>query len=391
MEKCNVVLVGLSFGGSFVDIYKAHPNVGVVGIYDTNQALMEKFAKAYQITKTYSSFEEILEDTEVDAVHLVTPIPCHAEQTVRVLEAGKHCACTVPMATSLEDLQRIVDAKKKSGKNYMMMETTLYTYQFFYVKDIMERGELGKIQFLRGSHYQDMQNWPSYWQGLPPMHYGTHAIAPMVVLSNSRIKRVHCFGSGTMDESLHKQYGNPFPVECALFEFENGMKGEATRSLFETARVYQEGMFVYGSKKSFEWGFRDHSDPYVTTLSKQENKNVRGGAFSLEQVELPNYHTLLPEELHLFTVGKNYDPLNPQIVDTLTKADPEYAEALSKGKGGPHHGAHPHLVHEFVMSIVENRKPWIDEILGANITAAGICAHISAMKNGESVIVPTFE
>jgi predicted dehydrogenase len=118
------------------------------------------------------------------------------------------------------------------------METTLYTYQFFYIQQLIKSGELGRIQFMRGSHYQDMAHWPNYWMGLPPMWYGTHAIGPMVALSNSRIKRVNCFGSGTMDEELHKQYNNPFPVECALFEFENGLKGEATRSLFETARTY---------------------------------------------------------------------------------------------------------------------------------------------------------
>ena len=63
---------------------------------------------------------------------------------------------------------------------------------------------------------------------------------------------------------------------------------------------------------------------------------------------------------------------------------------MRKGAGGGHHGSHPHLVNEFVMSIVEDRKPLIDEELGGNITAAGICAHESAMKNGEPVIVPLF-
>ena len=60
------------------------------------------------------------------------------------------------------------------------------------------------------------------------------------------------------------------------------------------------------------------------------------------------------------------------------------------GAGAGHHGAHAHLVHEFVMSCVEERKPWIDEHLGGNITAAGICAHESALRNGEPVIVPKF-
>lgn len=207
------------------------------------------------------------------------------------------------------------------------------------------------------------------------MWYGTHAIAPMVALSGSRIKRVVCFGSGTMDESLHKQYGNPYPVESALFEFENGLKGEATRSLFETARMYQEGLFVYGSKKSFEWGFTDDSVPYITTL--EDTTDHRKKQTSFAQQQMPNFCHSLPEEIRKFTVGKNYDPLNPR-------------ESLKKGAGGDHHGSHPHLVNEFVMSIVENRKPAVDEELGGNITAAGICAHTSAMKNGESVSVPLF-
>jgi len=48
-------------------------------------------------------------------------------------------------------------------------------------------------------------------------------------------------------------------------------------------------------------------------------------------------------------------------------------------------------VHEFVRSIVEGRKPWIDEVMGANITAAGLCAHQSAMEDGKEIVVPTFD
>lgn len=376
MRKINVALVGLGFGGAFVDIYKHHPNVGSIGLYDTNMELAAKVADKYNIPKIYTSFEEILNDASLDAVHLVTPIPLHEQQTVQILESGKHCACTVPMAISLDGIKRITEAVRKSGKNYMMMETTLYTYQFFYVKQMLEKGTFGRIQFMRGSHYQDMANWPDYWMGLPPMYYGTHAISPMVALSGSRIKRVNCFGSGTMEEGLVKRYNNPFPIESALFEFENGLKGEATRSLFETARVYQEGMFIYGSDACFEWGFADNDNPYITTAIPAADGR-RGGSSKVEQIQMPNFHHCLPQEIQHFTVGDNYDPLNPQ-------------DTLAKGSGGGHHGSHPHLINEFVMSIIENRKPWIDEILGGNITAAGICAHESAMNNGASIEVPLF-
>ncbi len=226
---------------------------------------------------------------------------------------------------------------------------------------------------MRGSHYQDMSSWPSYWMGLPRMYYGTHAIAPMVALSGSRIEKVHAYGSGTMEEWLTKPYNNPYPVERALFAFENGLKGEATRSLFETARMYQEGMFVYGSKMGFEWGFRDIDKPYITTLT--ESRNGRGRETDMAIIDVLNTYEMLPEEIQHFTVGGNHDPLNPQ-------------DLLKVGAG--HHGSHPHLVHEFMTSIIEDRKPWTDEVLGGNITAAGICAHDSAMQVGKEIIVPVF-
>lgn len=375
-RKLNVALVGLGFGGAFAGIYKAHPNVGELTLCDTNPETLRQTCDYIGGARTAQSLDDVLSDPSIDAVHLVTPIPLHAVQSVAVLESGKHCACTVPMATSLDDIRRIVKAKRMSGKNYMMMETTLYTYQFFYVRRMKETGKLGKIQFLRGSHYQDMAGWPDYWMGLPPMWYGTHAIAPMVALSGSLIRRVIAFGSGTMDESLVRHYGNPFPIETALFEFENGLKGEATRSLFETARMYQEGMFVYGSKQSFEWGFCDGDDPLITVLCDPEGEG-QGRATEYAVTPMPNYYADLPEQLWPFTVGGNFDPLNPQ-------------DSLKKGAGGGHHGSHAHLVHEFVMSCVDGRKPWIDEQLGGNITAAGICAHESALRNGEMVIVPVF-
>ena len=375
-RKLRIALAGLGFGGAFVEIYRDHPDVEYVKVFDLDQALCTAFVKRGSAVGSYRSFEEILNDPEIDAVHLVTPIPLHAEQTIAVLNAGKHCACTVPMATSIEDMYRIAEARRRSGKKYMMMETTLYTYQFFYLRDLIASGEFGDIQFLRGSHYQDMRGWPSYWNGLPPMWYGTHAIAPLVVLSQSRVCRVNGFGSGKMDPSMYGQYANTFPVETAMLEFENGLRGEATRSLFECARPYQEGLFVYGTKMCFEWGHRDENAPYLSKLVVEELNGRRGLRSTTEILsDLPNPYQRLPESIRGYTVGQNFDPLNPQ-------------DTLKKGSGGGHHGSHPHLVHEFVRSIVEEREPWINVELAANITGAGICAHISAQNGGAAVTVP---
>lgn len=384
MKRINIAVIGLSFGGSFVPIYKDHPNVGKVGLCDRNRNLTEEFGARYQLPAQYASLEEVLADDTIDAVHLVTPIPQHADQIIQVLRSGRDCACTVPMAVSHEDVERIMEAIHGTGRTFMLMETTLYTYQFLYVKELLKKGEMGRIQFLRGCHYQDMSGWPSYWDGLPPFWYGTHALSPILVLSGSRPQRVFAYGSGSMDPLLAAKYGNPYPIETALIEFENGLKGEATRSLFETAHVYKEGFCVYGSKKSFEWGFYDGSNPYITTLEgpadivlNPDMMGVRGRAASVEEPDMPNYYQDLPPELYKYTVGSNYDATNPQ-------------NSLKKGAGAGHHGAHPHLVHEFVSSVLEGREPAIGPKLSHQITETCLCIHDSAMRGGALIEIPKY-
>src|SRR5258708_9275336 len=138
-----VALVGLGFGAEFVPIYLHHPNVSYLGICDTNEQVLAEVGDKYQIERRSTNLQDILDSDAYDAVHLVTPIPLHAQQSLAVLESGKHCACTVPMAISLDDLLAIVAAQRKMARNYMMMETAVYTREFLFVKDRRQKGEFG--------------------------------------------------------------------------------------------------------------------------------------------------------------------------------------------------------------------------------------------------------
>jgi len=373
-----IALVGMGFGAEFVPIYLHHPQVESLTICDTNPDSVNAVGDKFEVSKRSTDLDEILASDEIDAVHLVTPIPLHAEQTIAVLESGKHCACTVPMATSLDDLHRIVAAQHKSGKVYMSMETAVYTRRFLYARDMLDNGKIGRIQFLRGAHYQDMENWPSYWMGLPPMYYATHAIAPILALAGTRAKAVHCFGSGVMRPELHQQYNNPFPVETAIFDLESetSLAAEVTRFLFHTARSYVESFNVYGEDGSFEWEQLEGENPLTFRVTfDSSSKSGRGKAIIGERVTVPDRQDLLPAEIARFTKRGVYDSTHTH---------------LSFEQGGGHDGSHPHLVHEFVSSIVENRQPWPDVITTANWNAAGICAHESAMNGGIRVEIPTF-
>jgi len=373
--KLHVGVVGLGFGAEFVPIYLHHPNVASVAICDTNEDRVRDVADKFGVTRCYTDFKKLLQSDDLDAVHLVTGIPAHAEQAQAVLQAGKHCACTVPMATTLDDLHQIVAAQRQSGKQYMMMETSVYTRQFLYVRDMLARGAFGQLQFLRGAHYQDMEHWPSYWMGLPPMHYATHAVAPLLAAANTRATTVHCFGSGVMREELHQPYGNPYPFESAIFQLA-GMPVaiEVSRSLFHTAREYVESFTIYGERLTFEWNIEQDA-PLLYAM--EPIRPGRGRPISMQRLdEIPDRQDILPASIARFTKRGVYDETNLH---------------RSFLQGGGHHGSHPHLVHEFISSIIEQRAPYIDAVTAANWTAAGICAHLSAMQGGEAVQIPSFD
>jgi len=112
----NVALVGLGFGSAFVPIYQKHPDVGRLVLCDANPERLAELMEKFGVKHAVATLDEVLADPSIDAVHLNTGIPDHARHTIAVLLAGKHCACTVPMATSLDDIRAIIAARKQSGK-----------------------------------------------------------------------------------------------------------------------------------------------------------------------------------------------------------------------------------------------------------------------------------
>lgn len=190
--KLRVALVGVSFGAEFVPIYLKHPDVDSLVLVDTNEKLLNTVGDKFLLEERLTDFNAMLEDKTIDAVHLVTPPATHAPLSIQVMNAGKHCACTIPMGMSIDELYQVIDARKRSGKHYMFMETSVYGREFLYVKNLYEKGELGRIQFMRCAHYQDMEGWPDYWLGFPPLMHPTHAVAPCLMLLGKRPETVYC-------------------------------------------------------------------------------------------------------------------------------------------------------------------------------------------------------
>jgi len=369
-RRVNVAIVGLGFGAEFIPIYQRHPGANLVAICRRNRKGLNDVGDAFGVERRYTDYAKLLKDPEIDAVHINSPIPDHASMTIAALEAGKHVACTVPMATSIADCRAIVDLARRTGLRYMMMETVVYGREFLWLKQLYDDGELGKLQFLQASHQQDMDGWPNYWPGLPPMWYATHCVGPMLALTDASAEYVSCFGSGTIRKKLAEKYGSPFAVESAQVKLKDSdLAVRIYRSLFDTARQYRESIDVYGSKKSFEWTLVEGEKHVLHTAKLPESEIPT-------RVKAPDFAARLPAPIRRFTTKGVYD---------LAKQT-----HLSFTQGAGHGGSHPHLVHEFVSALLEDREPFPNARRSANWTCVGLCAHESALKGGRIVRLPTF-
>ena len=232
--------------------------------------------------------------------------------------------CTVPMATTIADCEKICQLVDDTGLKYMMAETVVYSREFLFIKQLYELGEFGRIQYMQASHPQDMDGWPEYWKRMIPMHYATHVVSPVLGLVDGRAECVSCFGSGSVREEIRALSGNSFAVEsCHIKIADSDISAHIWRFLYDTARQYRESFDVYGSKKSFEWSLVEGKSHTIHTAKRPEPEIP-------EKVTVPDFAHLLPEEIRPFTQS---------IVD---------ADHLSFLQGSGHGGSHPHLVHEFV-------------------------------------------
>ena len=366
-NKVRVAVVGLGFGADFIPIYQKHPDAELYAICQRTEDKLKEASKKYGVERYYKDYRDLLKIKEIDAIHVVTPLDTHAQIVLDSLKAEKHVACTVPMGISADECFEIVKTRRKIGKVYMMMETSAYTREFLYVKSLQDEGKLGKIQFLRGSHQQDMEEWGPPWPGWPPLHYATHAVSPLAILVDAPVEWVFGAGSGRIRENYIKNYNSPFAVESMFMRFKDtDIIGEVTRSLYDTVRQYIESFDVYGNRLAFEWNRLSDEEP-VLHLGKEDAKHIK----------IPDSGYLLPEEISVFT-------RSDEVMDEEEK------QHLSFIQGSGHGGSHPHMVHEFIRAIVENRDSAIDAEKSANWTCAGLMGHSSAMKGGEKIYLPDF-
>jgi predicted dehydrogenase len=147
-----VGVVGLGYWGpNLARNFDALPSTVLRWCCDGRPEARERYARQFRETRFTGELQDLLDDPELDAVVLATPVPTHARLAVRVLEAGKHCFVEKPLAQSVADAERAVEAQRQSGNVLMVGHLLQYHPGVNKLKEIADSGELGDIRYIYGN------------------------------------------------------------------------------------------------------------------------------------------------------------------------------------------------------------------------------------------------
>ena len=144
-----VGVVGLGYWGpNLARNLDAMPGCELAWGCDAREQVRARLAPQYPSARFTGDLSDLLSDPSLDAVMLATPVPTHGPLAVRVLEAGKHCFVEKPLAQSLQDAQRAVDAARRSGRVLMVGHLLEYHPGVRKLKEIIDSGELGNVHYI---------------------------------------------------------------------------------------------------------------------------------------------------------------------------------------------------------------------------------------------------
>ncbi|WP_090236765.1 Gfo/Idh/MocA family protein [Fictibacillus solisalsi] len=316
-KQVRVGLVGYKFMG------KAHSHAyrDVSFYFDTNpkpvlQAICgrnEKDVKEAAANMGWRSYEtdwrKLIARDDIDLIDIVTPNNCHAEIAIAAAEAGKHVFCEKPLALTLEQSQRMLDAVNKNGVVHMINHNYRYAPAVQWAKKLIDSGRLGRIYHIRATYLQDWimdPEFPLVWR-LSKEVCGSGALGDLAAHSIDlarflvgEFKEVSGMletfikerpivedSSGLSGTGASEQKG-PVDVDDAsvfLARFENGAIGTFEATRFAGGNRNGNRLEINGEKGSIRWDM--------------ENMNNLDVYFHEDEEGLQGFRTInCTEEIH---------------------------------------------------------------------------------------------
>lgn len=397
-------LAGLgAFGTVFAPLFASHPLVDAIYLCDAEAEKIKQNAEnpavAAKLAGTCSSIDEMAK-IDCDGVVVQTQPSLHAPQCIQLMESGKFVYSAVPVIGVPDDNEildwcsKIIETVEKTGMEYMLGETTIYRPQTMFCRRMARQGMFGDFVYAEAEYAHDVdsscslrqvqahrttgkigstlaeRNRHYYERGLKshPMSYPTHSVSG--VLDVMRCKPLSVSAIGYRNNNNDPYFANyDFSNIVAFFKLDNGcsLRVAEMREISSNIGLDGEDFRIFGTRGSYSlrnWRYNGRVEP---TPEKK------------------------PNVLTEYTDQEMRDPLPPEVFAAFKaalniKGEDKEDDFIPSGHGG----SHPYLVHEFVSSVYERRRPAVSAWDAATYMAMGVAAHRSAQKDGEIIQVQDF-
>jgi predicted dehydrogenase len=129
----------------------ASDRVDLVAVASRDRARAKAYAREWDIPRAYGSYEELLEDPEIEAVYISLPNTLHVEWSIKAMEAGKHVLCEKPFTRNPADVETAFDVSERTGRR--LTEAFMYRHnpQTAKLVELVAAGAIGELRLVRST------------------------------------------------------------------------------------------------------------------------------------------------------------------------------------------------------------------------------------------------
>jgi predicted dehydrogenase len=150
MNPIRVAVVGCGRISDLHELgYRGRDDARIVAVCDTKRRHACEKARAWGTDKVYAEYDHLLADPEVDLVELLVPHHLHAEMTVAACQAGKHVSVQKPMALTVAEADRMIEAAEQARVVLRVYENFIFYPPHVRAKEMLDAGEIGEPQMIR--------------------------------------------------------------------------------------------------------------------------------------------------------------------------------------------------------------------------------------------------
>src|SRR5256714_12818975 len=202
--------------------FAADPRVALVAAADPRAEARAQFVKEFQ-GAAFSSLDDLLKNTSVDAVLIATPHALHAEQACLAARHGKHVLVEKPMAPGLDECRAMIEAARQAGVSLVVGHSHSFDGPILQTKRLLDSGEFGRARMITALYFTDFLYRPRRPEELDRalgggvvLNQGAHQVDVARLLAGARVKSVRA-QTGAWDSARSAEGA----YSCFL-EFENG-------------------------------------------------------------------------------------------------------------------------------------------------------------------------